>query len=346
MRSSSGRKKKPKSSPKKKFDRQDDLKAVQAEKRALKFAGDELPDKLQLYVSREIWAGWSPIRRESFAQIVNNPNAFFYRNRPPGDPQKFGPFTKEEEAQFLERLNYFREDLGINCGLWGLFAVPIRGRLGYQCSNFYRLLVNEGRVKDENYDVRSDGKLQYRHGSRVTDSNAVQVLEKEAFDFIAQCLEPEDGEIPKVTGPIRIESNRPVRPKPPKPPPEPQDELVNLVGRKRKLPDRTLEQALEWEMRAGAKGRPGKKGMFAVGGEGERLRCPICGARDPISCEPIEIPMMDETGFVMDLSSWRKVFRKEEGRPRRSVATCEEELVEVTAENFQELKLQFLNLAC
>jgi hypothetical protein len=337
-----------KSSPKKRLDTLDDLKAIKADKRTVKFGSDDLPDKLKVYVSREIWASWSPIRRDSFTQIVNNPNAFFYRNRPPGDPQKYGPFTKEEEAQFLERLAYFREDLGVNAGLWGLFAVPIRGRLGYQCSNFYRLLVNEGRVQDNNYDILPDGKLQYRHQSRVADSEATRILEKEAFDFIAKCLEVEGGAVPQVTGPIRAESNRPVRPKPSKPSGEvakPPDELECIFGRKRKLPERTFEQARELELRGRGKGGAvGRK--REEGEERDRWRCPIRGARDPMTMEPMERPMMDSSGWVMDLSSWRRVFREEEEPPCRIVATCEEEVVEVTAANFQELKLHISNIAC
>ena len=123
---------------------------------------EQIPEDLKIYVTQEIWDGWSPIRRESFMQIIKNPNTFFYRNRPPGDPQKYGPFTAEEESQFLERLKYFREELNINDGLWGLFSVPIKGRVGYQCSNFYRLLIKNKKVEDDRYEVQEDGKLKYQ----------------------------------------------------------------------------------------------------------------------------------------------------------------------------------------
>jgi len=49
----------------------------------------------------------------------------------------------------MHRLNYFREELNVDNGFWGLFSVPIRGRLGYQWSNFYRQLVKDGRIKTE-----------------------------------------------------------------------------------------------------------------------------------------------------------------------------------------------------
>ena len=35
-----------------------------------------IPEKLKEYISEEIWNTWSPIRRESFTQIIKNPNTF------------------------------------------------------------------------------------------------------------------------------------------------------------------------------------------------------------------------------------------------------------------------------
>jgi hypothetical protein len=307
------------------------------------FAPDEVPEKLTSYVPQNIWSRWSKIRRESFVQIVKNPNAFFYRNRPPGDPQKFGPFTKQEEVQFFGRLTYFREELGINCCLWGLFAVPIRGRVGYQCSNFYRSLVSEGKIKDDNYEMHPDGKLQCKYGPRTANANATQILEKEAFDFIASCLAPDCGEVPRVTGPIRVDSARPVRAKAS----EPSDEFTGLFGRKRKLPERHYNGFQEIDMISGGKGGPRGRGARRPRNvDDDRLRCPICGAPDPLSSEPIEKPMMDSDGFVMDLRSWRKVFRGEKEAPRRISASCEADLIELTASNFQELKLFVTNIAC
>lgn len=40
--------------------------------------------------------------------------------------------------------------------------MKIPGRVGYQCSNFYRQLVRDGEIKDENYEINSDGKLVFR----------------------------------------------------------------------------------------------------------------------------------------------------------------------------------------
>lgn len=40
--------------------------------------------------------------------------------------------------------------------------MQIPGRVGYQCSNFYRQLIKEGEIKDENYTFDKEGKLVFR----------------------------------------------------------------------------------------------------------------------------------------------------------------------------------------
>ncbi len=42
----------------------------------------------------------------------------------------------------------------------------IPGRVGYQCSNFYRQLIKDGEIKDSNYHVDKDGKLVFRFHDR------------------------------------------------------------------------------------------------------------------------------------------------------------------------------------
>lgn len=44
--------------------------------------------------------------------------------------------------------------------------MQIPGRVGYQCSNFYRQLIKEGEIVDENYTLTPDGKLIFRFRDR------------------------------------------------------------------------------------------------------------------------------------------------------------------------------------
>merc|ERR1712154_356892 len=47
--------------------------------------------------------------------------------------------------------------MGVN-NEWGFWSMPISGRVGYQCSNYWRKLIDGGQVEDENYVVNNKGK--------------------------------------------------------------------------------------------------------------------------------------------------------------------------------------------
>ncbi|RHZ67009.1 hypothetical protein Glove_303g36 [Diversispora epigaea] len=100
--------------------------------------------------------GWSEARIKAYKAIDTKPNTYYYRFNAPGEEQKKGQWTKEEEELFFQRL----KDIGSD-GQWGIFSMTIPGRVGYQCSNFYRLLIETGRVKDPNYVLDEKGKAHY-----------------------------------------------------------------------------------------------------------------------------------------------------------------------------------------
>jgi hypothetical protein len=52
------------------------------------------------------------------------------------------------------------EEVGVN-GQWGVFSMKIPGRVGYQCSNYYRQLIEQGKIKDENYVIDEKGKARF-----------------------------------------------------------------------------------------------------------------------------------------------------------------------------------------
>ena len=319
----------------------------------------DLPEKLSAYITDEIWRSWSPIRRESFKQIIKNPNSFFYRNRPPGDPQKRGGFSEEEEKQFLDRLEYFKT-LGVEDGFWGLFSVPILGRVGYQCSNFYRALIKEGKIVDSHYQIDDEGKLKYSHGKRSVDPKVIEVLEKEAFEFIDRCLRPEDGKIPQInsdTVAINVESNVVKRPKIPK---ENNPIFVSIekspyavfdgFGRPRTLGDRISQRSSlsDFKFNLGAKTGSSRikknKSKEIIGLDGNHS--PYFGAPDPLTGNPIMKPMADSNCFVMDLQSWRMVFCKDAKPPVQTPALDEDDLTEINMENFDTFKLMVRNIVC
>jgi len=103
---------------------------------------------------------WSEARKKAYKAIKQNPNAYHYRFNRPGETQGKGGWTKEEHKRFMEVLL----EKGANKN-WGLFSINIKGRVGYQCSNYYRLMVKHTKIWDPNYWY--DGKL--LHFKRDTD---------------------------------------------------------------------------------------------------------------------------------------------------------------------------------
>ena len=50
----------------------------------------------------------------------------------------------------------------------------IPGRVGYQCSNFYRQLIKEGEIKDSNYTFDKSGKLVFKFKDKRGNSTLVR----------------------------------------------------------------------------------------------------------------------------------------------------------------------------
>jgi len=67
---------------------------------------------------------------------------------------------------------------------WGVFSIPIPGRVGYQCSNYYRDLIKKNWITDPNYKV--DGKkltFQTKKEPKKSKKKAEEYREK-AFAFV------------------------------------------------------------------------------------------------------------------------------------------------------------------
>ncbi|CAO3638504.1 unnamed protein product [Cunninghamella echinulata] len=108
--------------------------------------------------------GWSSARIRAYQMIEQNPNSYYYRFNAPGEIQRKGQWSPKEREIFFKRL----DELGAN-GQWGIFAMEIPGRVGYQCSNFYRLLVQTGEINDPNYVLDDKGKAHYLFDKKSAD---------------------------------------------------------------------------------------------------------------------------------------------------------------------------------
>ncbi|KAI8887576.1 hypothetical protein K501DRAFT_321286 [Backusella circina FSU 941] len=108
--------------------------------------------------------GWSQARIRAYQMIDQNPNSYYYRFNAPGEVQRKGQWSEPEKKMFFDRL----EDVGAN-GQWGIFSMTIPGRVGYQCSNFYRLLVETKKINDPNYVLDARGKAHYLFDKKNAD---------------------------------------------------------------------------------------------------------------------------------------------------------------------------------
>ncbi|CAO3661945.1 unnamed protein product [Umbelopsis ramanniana] len=120
-----------------------------------------LDDALKQFQEHQIdpekaFEGWSQARIRAYQMIEQNPNSYYYRFNAPGEVQRKGQWTDEEKKLFYARL----AEAGAN-GQWGIFSMKIPGRVGYQCSNFYRLLVETKQINDPNYVLDERGKAHY-----------------------------------------------------------------------------------------------------------------------------------------------------------------------------------------
>ena len=82
--------------------------------------------------------GWSDARVKAYMHKEVNPNAYFYRFLEKGEKQATGSWTAEEKRSFLELIKD-----GVDYR-WGILSMNVPGRVGYQCSNYYRKLVAHG----------------------------------------------------------------------------------------------------------------------------------------------------------------------------------------------------------
>ncbi|ORX81632.1 hypothetical protein K493DRAFT_308021 [Basidiobolus meristosporus CBS 931.73] len=100
--------------------------------------------------------GWSEARIKAYKMIDKNPNAYYYRFNAPGEEQRTGQWSPAEQKLFHARL----KEIGAN-GQWGIFSMTISGRVGYQCSNYYRHLIETNKIHDPNYVLDEKGKAHY-----------------------------------------------------------------------------------------------------------------------------------------------------------------------------------------
>mmetsp|Transcript_8784 Transcript_8784/g.16118 ORF Transcript_8784/g.16118 Transcript_8784/m.16118 type:complete len:782 (+) Transcript_8784:357-2702(+) len=112
-------------------------------------------DEVELTIDDLKALKWSDARIKAFLGRKTNPNAYYYRFNELNEIQETGEWSAANKKRFMELISE-----GVDYR-WGIFSTKIPGRVGYQCSNFYRKLITEGVVHDPNYHIGEDGKLKF-----------------------------------------------------------------------------------------------------------------------------------------------------------------------------------------
>ncbi|OLY82904.1 hypothetical protein AYI68_g2970 [Smittium mucronatum] len=120
----------------------------------------------------EAMKGWSSARINAFKAIKTKPNTYYYRFNAPGEVQRVGQWDETEKKLFHARL----KEIGAN-GQWGIFSMTIPGRVGYQCSNYYRFLIENHKLVDPNYVLDSKGKAHYLFSTKKINPDGSVVKE-------------------------------------------------------------------------------------------------------------------------------------------------------------------------
>ena len=118
----------------------------------------------------EDMAFWSEAKRNAWAAIDTNPNAYYYRHVAPGQKKQTGAWSEKEKQMFFEAMKVHPPSQG----KWGLFAQHIPGRVGYQCRNFYHHLLDTGEI------TALPGELeQIRHRKKKNEPEKAQTKKKQ-----------------------------------------------------------------------------------------------------------------------------------------------------------------------
>ena len=125
---------------------------------------------------------WSPAKRQSWEARKTNPNAFFYRHVEPGQVKRTGAWDESEKELFMKAIKLHPPTQR----KWGLFAMNIPGRVGYQCRNFYHRLLESGELQEDSIPgekkVEKAPKKQKVPKTKKTGKRKTKVIEESEDD--------------------------------------------------------------------------------------------------------------------------------------------------------------------
>ena len=271
----------------------------------------------------DLMLGWSEARIKAWNGRSKNENAYYYRFNAPGEEQRTKGWTPEEHQLFMDTLAKCPD--GKADYVWGLFSKNIPGRVGYQCSNYYRTLVKNGTVVDDNYMVDESGQMRFN-------------LKNKGFDRPAKV--DENGQ------PVVVQKKRPA-PKAPKPKKEPKPKKPKTKPKKKpKDDDKEFRCSAKLTVTRRSGRNAGATKKYTDGDDSDEDEdfdeAPVLpGFIDPLTKMQVEDPAISPYGHVCGYETWCRVLRNFDSKdtcPFTRQPLKRRELVKLTHENIEEYR--------
>lgn len=295
--------------------------------------------------------GWSEARKKAWKNRKTAQNAYFYRFNVPGQPQKNGKWDKNDHALFMKRVM----EIGAN-DQWGIFSKKIPGRVGYQCSNYWRSMVKDGDVLDPNYHY--DGKkLHFKRNPKGSSFKISDEYRRFAITVVKDYS--------------KVWTDLPA--KHPKHPDEQYCQKVDdaLSGatygkaggskakKKRKRGNGDDDSDGEWDAKPAKKRRRQRKRYTDDDGD-EAFHCSVTAPEQTVDEDnpmpdfvdimtgmPVSKPAISPYGHVLGYETWTMLIRTSKAKnmcPFTMQKLTRRSLVKLTKDNYDEYKDQIVNI--
>ncbi|KAG0172732.1 hypothetical protein DFQ28_007439 [Apophysomyces sp. BC1034] len=294
--------------------------------------------------------GWSQARIRAYQMIDQNPNSYYYRFNAPGEVQRKGQWNDDERKIFFERL----EEVGAN-GQWGIFAMKVPGRVGYQCSNFYRLLVETGEVNDPNYVLDAKGKAHYLFDKKTADGQVEKTFRTHSKHGTGRASASTSGTKSRASpsGDKKAKKRKRRTRGWDSDDDEPDDfEDYNDDSGTYTVSSRTTRRTRARtdlaEASSGNNEDTNQEEDELDSDDESNVDNPLPGFVDPITLDEVIKPAISKYGHVMGYDSWVRCLTNWEGKknicPLTKNPMTKRDLVVLTHENIEEYRSQIINL--
>ena len=274
----------------------------------------------------DLMEGWSDARKKAWSNREKNENQYYYRFNAPGEAQGEGKWSEAEHELFLKTLEDVRSGAaGYPMYQWGSFSKNIPGRVGYQCSNYYRSLIKNGEVEDSNYMVDEKGQMRFN-------------FKNKGFERVN-----------KETGDTELLTSKPKKPKPPPKPKKPKaPKAPKPKPKPKKKPKDDDDKNFRCTIKLDATRRSGRTAgatkKYTDGDEesDEEEEEPVLpGFMDPLTKQQIEEPAISPYGHVAGYETWCRALRSEDAKdtcPFTRQPLKRRDLVKLTHENIAQYR--------